>query len=1095
MPCPPMAGPDPSGPASPTATGLHAGADLPPGSLLAGRFLIERLLGIGGMGVVYRAHDQALGITVALKLLRPELASRPEAFERFRQELLLARQVSSPHVVRIHDIARHEGRWFISMDFVDGDSLDKRLDLRGALPVDEALAIARQLAEGLAAAHAVGVVHRDLKPSNVLIDAQGNARISDFGVALSLGSTGLSQSGTVVGTPDYLSPEQARAGKIDGRSDLYALGLILYEMLAGQLPFGGTAAESLSQRLLGPPPPLSRHRADIPGWLLRLVDRLLKPNPAHRLPDANAVVAAIDLRAVPRDLRPGRRTAAALVLAAVVAGLGWWWQRLPATAPPAAVPNRLVVLVDAPAGRASPVLDAVAEHLRQGLSLAPGLVVVDGERTALAQAQAGFGGQRLAGDDSLLAVLPARRVLRIQLDSTAAGHAFTAQLTQSGGPSQVLPDGPRVPDAAGAARAFAERVSLALGAEPKTTQLLPADGEALLAYGQALQLRRSGKVGDAGAAYAAVTQQWPDYAAAWLGLAEASKVAGQRPLALTATRGGHRLAASPLHGELQHWLDQLEGRTEAVLDARRARTQAAPDDLDARLALAEIEVEAGEFESAIAGLKALVARDENDPRAWFLLGKASILHGDPRDAVENHLVRALVLYKRGRSAFGEAETTNAMGVGYARLGQTDDAEEQYRKALGLRRELGDRRGVASSLRNIAQVAIIRRRFDEAQASLDEARTLFDALGDPLGSAAVANELGLLAEERGDYQAALDAYRLALRGRQRAGDAQGSAESLNNIGFAHHQLGDYDNAQAFWSQARAAFVALDDLNGIVRADQNLGLLATTRGDWDKARVLLDQSLRQAQEQHMHEEAAVSHRNLAELDLLQSRLAASRNHVQQARALFLDREDQRGVMDADLLQTRLLADAGAHGQAAALLATLQDGLEGSSPEQRAIAALLQADLAEQAGRPEEAHAARVLAAEHGRSSGVRALQVQAQALALDQLQDSRAAEISRTVAGLGNLPLQLLWHERRMALLLAEGKPGDALADYASAMELLVGRPDYIRAHALHGLAARAFADTGQAPEAKAADTAARQARARLEAGMPPAGTTPGAADEG
>ena len=981
------------------------------------------------------------------------------------------------------------------MDFVDGEPLDKLLDRRGPLPVEEALAITRQLAEGLAAAHAGGVVHRDLKPSNVLIDQAGHARISDFGVALSLGSSGLTQSGTIIGTPDYLSPEQARAGPIDARSDLYALGLILYEMLAGQAAFGGgTPAESLSQRLLRPPPPVSRHRADVPGWVRRLLDRLLRPNPAHRLPNAGAVIAVIDRRAMPYDLRPGRRSAAAaLLLAAAIGGLAWWSQREPAQAPAAPVPDRLVVVIEQAASDANPLLEAVAEHLRLGLGLAPGLVMVDGERTLLAQAQAGFSGERQASDSDLLDVLPARRVLHLRWQGDAGGHAFSGQLTEAGADGQDLAAGPPTADPAQAAAQFAQRVSQALGAGPFPAGLLPGDGEALNAYGQALQLRRSGRVGQAALAYAEITRQWPDYAAAWLGLAEAAKIAGQRPLALAATRSGQGLGASPLQGEFQHRLDLLEGRIDVALATQRARMQKTPDDLDARLVLGELEIEAGEFEAAIASLEGLVARDEHDPRAWFLLGKASILHGEPRNAVENQLVRALVLYKRGRSTFGEAETTNALGIGYARLGQTDDAEEQYRKAVALRRELGDRRGVASSLRNLAQLATIRGRFEDAQASLDEARALFEELGDTPGGAAVDNELGLLAEEQGDYQAALEAYRRALRGRERTGDAQGSAESLNNIGFAHHQLGDYDNARAFWRQARAAFIALDDRNGMIRAEQNLGLLETARGDWAQARALLEQSLRQAEAGHMHEEAAVSRRNLAELDLLQSRLAQSGAHLRQARALFADRQDQRGVTDANLLETRLLVSAGAHAQAAALLDRIRPELETSSPEQRAIAALLQSTVHEHAGRRDQARAMLALAGRHGHSSGVRALQLQAEALALERVDSTEAAALSAAISGLGNLPLQLLWHERRMALLLAGGQPGPALEDYGDALELLVGRQDYVRAHVLHALAAQAYAGTGQAAASSAASRAAARSLALLQAGLPPAPDAQGGSD--
>ena len=222
--------------AAATLTGHLAGSELRTGDVLGGRFRIESLIGIGGMGVVYRAHDLSLDIEVALKLLRPELARRPEAFGNFRQELLLARQVSSPHVVRIHDIAEHDGRWFISMDYIRGESLERRLDGAGKVSAEQAVAITRGLLEGLTAAHERGVVHRDLKPANVLLDEREHPYITDFGVARMLGATGMTQTGMIVGTPEYLSPEQARGNAVDARSDLYTVGLILHEMLAGELP-------------------------------------------------------------------------------------------------------------------------------------------------------------------------------------------------------------------------------------------------------------------------------------------------------------------------------------------------------------------------------------------------------------------------------------------------------------------------------------------------------------------------------------------------------------------------------------------------------------------------------------------------------------------------------------------------------------------------------------------------------------------------------------------------------------------------------------------------------------------------------------------
>lgn len=1053
-----------------TVTGRHAGADLPPGTVLAGRFEIQGILGIGGMGMVYRAHDRDLEVPVAIKLLRPELAARPEAFERFRQELLLARQVSSPHVVRIHDIARDADRWFISMDLVPGESLDRLLAREGKLPVETALSIAGQLASGLAAAHAKGIVHRDLKPANVLLDEQGNARISDFGVARSLGTSGLTQSGTIVGTPDYLSPEQARAAPVDARSDLYSLGLILYEMLSGRVPFSeGTPAESLSQRMLRPPPRLDRLQPGLPAWLVRLVERLLQPHPGRRLQDAQAVLAAIERRHLPRDFRPGRRTLSALLVVVAALAMLAWWQTRPAPAPvvqETPVPDRWVLVTDAP-GDTDPRLLAIAEALRLGLGQPPNLPIVDADRTRLALAQAGLGSRR-PEDSPLLAVLPATGVLRLGWSEEGA---LEGRLSVTGQPPSepFRADTGQSPGeaAAGLTRHFG------LGALPPG--LVPGT-DALQAYGEALALRDAGRWEAAADAFDALVAQSPGFAPGWLGLAQATRAAGQHARAEQAARRGAALD-SPVQPRLRAWVDVYEGRQDALLQAQRTLVAERPDDLDALLKLAELELDTGGFEAAQEHLRHLLARDEQDPRAWFLLGKAHILAGDPRKAVEEDLLRALVLFKRGRSLFGEAETTNALGIGYARLGQLEDAEEQYRKAASLRRELGDRRGLASSLRNLAQLAIVRGQFDAAERDLAEAGRLFDALGDQGGGAAVDNELGLLAEERGNYVEALAAYKRALRGREVANDPQGIAESLNNIGFAHYQLGDYDNARVFWQQSRDAFAGLDDHNGIVRADQNLGLLDLARGDWEAAGLRLGRSLETARARHMLEEAAVSLRNLAELRLLQGRLRAAQEHLDAARDLFDERGDQRGLVDADLLQARVLAAAGRNDAARAMLEQLRPVLPESSLEQRAIAAIVEARLQRDAGKDEDAQAALARARGLAQEAGVRMLRIEADVLAHSESTDEQA--LDDEVVALGNLSLRLLWLERLVDLRLQRGDAASAVAAYRSAANLLERRGGYLRAHRLHALGERAFAASGdtaeaaRAAEAAAAETAALQ----------------------
>ncbi|HET9317313.1 MAG TPA: serine/threonine-protein kinase, partial [Vicinamibacteria bacterium] len=201
------------------------------GSVVAGRYEIQQQLGKGGMGVVYRAHDKLLDEQVAIKVLRPEVARDAEISKRFQSEIKLARRVSHKNVCRIHEYGEDRGLRYISMEYMQGVDLRQILRERGGLPPDEAYATALQLADGLHAIHEVGVIHRDLKTPNIMIDSSGQVRLMDFGIAKQSGGTGATLSGTamgmIVGTPEYMSPEQGRGEKVDFRSDVYALGVVI----------------------------------------------------------------------------------------------------------------------------------------------------------------------------------------------------------------------------------------------------------------------------------------------------------------------------------------------------------------------------------------------------------------------------------------------------------------------------------------------------------------------------------------------------------------------------------------------------------------------------------------------------------------------------------------------------------------------------------------------------------------------------------------------------------------------------------------------------------------------------------------------------
>lgn len=1083
---------DPDG----TATGLYAQADLPPGTVLCGRFRIERLLGIGGMGLVYCATDTALDCQVALKLLRPEFMHRPEAMERFRQELLLARQVSNPHVVRIHDLAQDGNRWLLTMDYVEGESLDRKLDRDGRVDIEEALRIARQLAEGLAAAHARGVVHRDLKPANVLLDAEGNAYISDFGVARSLAAGGVTRTGAIVGTPDYVSPEQARGDDVDARSDLYALGLILYEMLAGKLPFsGGTVTEVLAQRMTRTPPPLDRERADLPQWLVRLVDRLLRPQPAHRVQDANDVVRAIDSRSVPWDARAGAKRfatwAAILALLAIVAGGAWWWSnREPAAPPPVAATPPLERVLVLPFAHGDDVPDARAlawdAHLRDALAATPGLAIVDGERMAQALRQLDAVRARRFDIPTLHRTAAANRVLQPALRKSTEGWHVDATVHAADGTQSTI-NGPVSKTPVDAVRAW---LSMPPFVQTMRVQAPPvfaseASEPALDAFGTGLDARRNGRLADALVQLRKATKAAPDDPALWLAQSEAALAIGEQDIAYDAIERGLRAPAirAPqptatdrrLGARLLAAQALLDGEAPAAAAQWRGLLARTRDDTEAELNLARALGAGGDFNAATRNLQSLTTRDPNDPRAWFELGKFSILRGEARRAVDDYLVRALVLFKRGRDLYGEAETVNALGVGYGRLGQTADATEQYRKAVELRRKLGNRRGVATSLRNLANVLSLTGQYDEAQKHLEEARKLNAALDDRAGQAAVDNELGLLAEERGDTRAALAAFRRALQGWRQAEDAHGTADALNNIGFAHFQLGAYDDAQTNWQQAANVFDTLGEDTGRIRTQQNLGLLATARGRWKQARRLLDASLARAEELQMPEEAAVSRRNLAELELAQGHVAASIAQAKAAVALFNAREDRRGESDAGLLHVRALLAANATPDARRELAKLGAALRDASVEQQALAQLATAEIARRDRKDAPAALALRTAKSLAARSGVRQVQLQ---VLLGQTDAD--AEADAQTRALGNATLRLQWLEQAMRAALARGDRARAETHYREVLAWL-RNGDALRAEQLHTLGAQATRDPAEAAIAR---DRANAARAAFHDALPP-----------
>jgi tetratricopeptide (TPR) repeat protein/predicted Ser/Thr protein kinase len=310
------------------------------------RYRLLRLLGKGGMGAVYLAHDNELDRSVAVKVIRPESAQDPEVVERFKREIQISSTITHQNVLRVYDLGEGHGIKFLTMEYVEGENLAEFLKREGRIPVPRLLEILRQICMALKAAHDRGVLHRDLKPANVMIDTRDRVLLTDFGIAKSLGGIGLTQSGAVMGTPHYMSPEQVKGEAVDLRSDIYSLGVMLFEMATGQLPFtGNTFYEVMIRRVQKAPRRAVELNPDLPPFMDRLIRRCMSLEKSARYASIDDVLFDLNEAVHPGGtasptpsrtrkifrLVPLPRAALLLPITALLAVAGWWM--LPRTAP------------------------------------------------------------------------------------------------------------------------------------------------------------------------------------------------------------------------------------------------------------------------------------------------------------------------------------------------------------------------------------------------------------------------------------------------------------------------------------------------------------------------------------------------------------------------------------------------------------------------------------------------------------------------------------------------------------------------------------------------------------------------------------------
>ena len=634
------------------------------------------------------------------------------------------------------------------------------------------------------------------------------------------------------------------------------------------------------------------------------------------------------------------------------------------------------------------------------------------------------------------------------------------------------------------------RRELEVEAPPDAAAPLTRSPQAMAAYSEGLAKLLAGETVAAAPALERAVAADPEFAAGWLRLAGTYQALGYGERARDAAAKSVAEAGSGrsrLAYEARAQDALLRGEPERAAAILAELVAAYPNDIESRLALAEAYGREGRLEEAIAALNEVVRRDPSHPRGWFLLGKHTILAGDPKRALDDHLVHAMVVQNRLGNDQGKADVWNAMGVAQQRLGDLEKAAVSYREAAELRQSIGDRRGYATSLKNLATLALVRGEFDAASRDFALALAELEAIGDRAGIAELHNAFGALEEGRGRYDRALEAYRRGLAIRRELGERLPLAQSLSNVGYAYHLLGEYDNAAVYWQQALDLYRAAGDRPGMVAVQQSLGQLELVQGKWEAATKSFLDTLRVSRELGAKEFEAVALGHLGRSAQYQGRYAAAFENFHQALARVRELGDARGEIEFTLFEAEALGELGMPAEAEQAVAAIESKLAAAgSDEQRAMLATLRGDWALRRGDRARAAAAFKEALDratgsHSVTAALRARLGQARVASGNAGRQALAA-VERQAAELGDAWVRLRVAEALAEAELARGEAAAAEARTTAALRLARECGGWGGAYRLELLRARALEARGDQQAAGAARRAAAAEVERLRAGL-------------
>jgi tetratricopeptide (TPR) repeat protein len=942
--------------------------------LVASRYRILRFIARGGMGEVYEADDLELGVRVALKTVRADAKGRSRATERFKREIQLARQVTHPNVCRIFDLVRHTrasateaepDELCLTMELLAGETLLERLQRTGAMRLEEALPIVEQVASGLAAAHRVGVIHRDFKSQNVMLVPAGpdtgvRAVITDFGLARASAS---SDSGTVTataritGTPAYMAPEQIEGKPVTAAADIYALGIVMYEMVTGQRPFTGDDSLAVAVKRLTEPPPSPRlHMPGLSTTWEAVILGCLRRDPAERFATAEDVARALrgerlgDRRRLGVALRKRWPRAAGIAALLILGGVSYRAVRPRTTTetgahrtpPGVAARTRPVVAVlgfkDLGRGKDDAWLSgALSELIASELAAGESIRVVGGDDVSrmkrdlslenadalrpdrLARVGAHLGADRVVVGSYLALGPPTARRLRLDVRVQSAADGETLASFNEAGSELELFDlvaraGSRLRTSLGA-RVLSDAEAEALRASA------PSSPEAARAYAEGLARLRSFDAVGARPLLEAAVRADPARALFHEALAQALSALGYDVDARRHAKQAFE-RASTLSREERLTVEARYRETtkewERAVEIYRSLWNFFPDSLEHGLRLATAEEKAGRRREALATVQALhrlPAPDGDDPRIDLVEARIAYRLSDfARQAAAAERAASTAEARGARLLVAEARMEAAEAA--RSVGESDRAIALHEQAQAAFDAAGDRSGVARSLVGMANVHYRRGELDDAGRLFERALAVHRQTGNEFAVAWTLHSFANVLSERGDFAGSRRVQEQALAIHRRIGDRGGEAGSLGNIASLLQYQGDLAGSRRMHEEALAIFRDVAEKGPAAIELNNIATVLAAQGDLEGAQKLLEEALAIKRETGNRSSVAFSLDELGEVASARGDLVAARRHYQEAVRIREELGQKVRVAESRLGLAELSLEEGRAEEAAAV-----------------------------------------------------------------------------------------------------------------------------------------------------------------------------------